>query len=62
MRFAFISFFITVFAAVAMAVAPLHSVIISFPNETPDVDNLLAKAKDAVRAAKGEITHEYSKS
>ncbi|PVI08639.1 hypothetical protein DM02DRAFT_608012 [Periconia macrospinosa] len=42
----------------AAAVVPMHSVIISFPAEAPD--HLLQKAKDAVIAAKGKITHEYS--
>ncbi|QDS76832.1 hypothetical protein FKW77_003020 [Venturia effusa] len=40
------------------AVAQQKSVIISFPNSTPD--NIVAQAKDAVIAAGGVITHEYN--
>jgi hypothetical protein len=61
MRFALFSIIIALFAAVTMAVAPeLHSVIISFPNETPD--HVVQSAKDMVLAGKGKITHEYSES
>ncbi|KAI9889085.1 MAG: hypothetical protein M1814_005809 [Vezdaea aestivalis] len=47
------------FAAVAQAVPPeTKSVLVSYPNDTPDY--ILSSAKDAVRAAGGIITHEYS--
>ncbi|KAF1844683.1 uncharacterized protein K460DRAFT_416067 [Cucurbitaria berberidis CBS 394.84] len=58
MRFALLSFFIALFAAFAMAVAPHRSVIISWPNETPD--HIVEEAKEAIRKAQGVITHEYN--
>ncbi|KAF2640779.1 hypothetical protein P280DRAFT_469489, partial [Massarina eburnea CBS 473.64] len=61
MRFTLFSFFVAaLFALTTMAVAPMHSVIISFPKDAPD--SLLQSAKDRVIAAKGTITHEYSRS
>jgi hypothetical protein len=41
-----------------MAVAPHKSVIMSWPNDTPD--SVVEEAKQAIIAAKGVITHEYS--
>ena len=59
MRFAFVTFLVTIFFVMTTAaVVPMHSVIISFPAEAPD--HLLQNAKDAVIAAKGKITHEYN--
>lgn len=58
MRFALAALFVAFFAAFAMAVAPLHSVIISFPADAPM--DLLDRAKQSVRDAKYEITHEYN--
>lgn len=60
MRFALFSLVLALLAAVAMSVAPLQPVIISFPKEAPN--DLLESAKKAVLDAKGKITHEYSKS
>ena len=59
MRFTLFSFIVTIFFAMTTAaVVPMHSVIVSFPADAPD--HLLQNAKDAVMAAKGKITHEYS--
>lgn len=58
MRFATLSVLTALFAATTMAVAPQRSVIISFPNETPD--HIVEEAKEAIRKAKGVIIHEYS--
>ncbi|CAO2648480.1 Nn.00g077470.m01.CDS01 [Neocucurbitaria sp. VM-36] len=58
MRFALLSLTIALLAAFAMAVAPQRSVIISWPNETPD--QVVEDAKEAIRKAKGVITHEYN--
>ncbi|OAL55337.1 hypothetical protein IQ07DRAFT_163406 [Pyrenochaeta sp. DS3sAY3a] len=58
MRFTLVSFLIAFLATFAMAVAPQRSVIISWPNETPD--HIVEEAKEAIRQAKGVITHEYN--
>ncbi|KAJ4378668.1 hypothetical protein N0V86_005539 [Didymella sp. IMI 355093] len=58
MRFATLSVLTALFAATTMAVAPQRSVIISFPNETPD--HIVEEAKEGIRKAKGVITHEYN--
>jgi hypothetical protein len=59
MRFTLFTLLVALFAAVAMAVPPkMISVIISFPNDTPD--HIVQSAKDMVTKAKGKITHEYS--
>ncbi|KAJ4987543.1 hypothetical protein SVAN01_07000 [Stagonosporopsis vannaccii] len=58
MRFATLSILTALFAATSMAVAPQRSVIISFPNETPD--HIVEEAKESIRKAKGVITHEYN--
>ncbi|KAF1961376.1 hypothetical protein CC80DRAFT_488666 [Byssothecium circinans] len=59
MRFTLFSLIVAaLFAMTTLAVAPMHSVIISFPKEAPD--SLLQSAKDQVVAAKGKITHEYN--
>ena len=39
------------------AVQPQKSVIVSYPNDTPD--GIVDQAKDAIIAAGGVITHEY---
>ena len=51
MRFALLSLCIALLAAFAMAVAPQRSVIISWPNETPD--QIVEDAKEAIKKAKG---------
>lgn len=52
MRFALLSFVATaLLAPLAMAVAPQRSVILSWPNETPD--QIVEDAKEAIRKAKG---------
>jgi hypothetical protein len=58
MRFATLSIIAALFAAVTMAAAPLRSVIISFPNDTPD--HVVEEAKEGIRKDNGVITHEYS--
>ncbi|KAI8943793.1 hypothetical protein NX059_001767 [Plenodomus lindquistii] len=58
MRFALFSLVIALLAAFAMAVAPHRSVIISWPKDTPD--KIIEEAKEAIRKAKGQITHEYN--
>jgi|TARA_R110002003_G_scaffold1048_18_gene22319 hypothetical protein len=58
MRFVLASIIIALLAAFAMAVAPHKSVIMSWPNDTPD--SVVEEAKQAIIAAKGVITHEYS--
>lgn len=37
---------------------PKKAVIVSYPDDTPD--NIVDQAKDAIKAAGGLITHEYS--
>jgi hypothetical protein len=59
MRFAITSLFVALLATFAMAVAPQKSVIMSWPNDTPD--SVVEAAKQAIIDAKGTITHEYSK-
>ncbi|KAF1990693.1 hypothetical protein K402DRAFT_389623 [Aulographum hederae CBS 113979] len=44
-------------AAFVMAAAPHKSVIISYPDGTPD--SVIAEAIKAIKAAGGVITHEY---
>lgn len=45
-------------ASVTMAVVqPQKSVIVSYPDNTPD--SVVDQAKDAIKAAGGFITHEY---
>ncbi|KAL6707044.1 hypothetical protein ACN47E_004796 [Coniothyrium glycines] len=58
MRFTILSLLLASLAAFAMAVAPQRSVIISWPNDTPD--HIVEDAKEAIRKAKGVITHEYN--
>ncbi|KAF2993179.1 hypothetical protein E8E13_001189 [Curvularia kusanoi] len=58
MRFATLSVLTALFAATTMAAAPMRSVIISFPNDTPD--HIVEEAKEGIRKAKGVITHEYN--
>lgn len=58
MRFALTSFFVALLAACAMASVPQKSVIMSWPNDTPD--SVVEAAKKAIIDAKGTITHEYS--
>ncbi|RMZ72845.1 ase inhibitor propeptide [Pyrenophora seminiperda CCB06] len=58
MRFIIFSLLVAFLATFAMADAPHRSVIISWPNETPD--EIVEQSKDAIRKAKGVITHEYT--
>jgi len=56
MKFTILS--ILAFITVVMAAAqPQKSVIVSYPNDTPD--NIVDQAKEAILAAGGVITHEY---
>ncbi|OCL08749.1 hypothetical protein AOQ84DRAFT_354327 [Glonium stellatum] len=57
MRLAIFSLLVVLLATYAMAVAPQKSVIVSYPDNTPD--SVLSKAKQAVVEAGGVITHEY---
>jgi hypothetical protein len=60
MKLAIFTFLFTLLSTTAMAVAPHKSVIISYPNDTPQsvVDEAMAKIeKDG-----GRITHKYSMS
>jgi len=60
MKLAIFTFLFTLLSTAAMAVAPHKSVIISYPNDTPQsvVDEAMAKIeKDG-----GRITHKYSTS
>ncbi|KAH7411905.1 hypothetical protein DE146DRAFT_258090 [Phaeosphaeria sp. MPI-PUGE-AT-0046c] len=58
MRFALTAFFVALLAAFAMAAETQKSVIMSWPNETPD--SVVEAAKQAIIDAKGTITHEYN--
>ncbi|EAT90867.1 hypothetical protein HBI56_217240 [Parastagonospora nodorum] len=58
MRFALTASFVALLATFAMAVAPQKSVIMSWPNDTPD--SVVQAAKQAIIDAKGTITHEYN--
>ncbi|KAF1944855.1 hypothetical protein EJ02DRAFT_70787 [Clathrospora elynae] len=58
MRYAPVSFFVALLATFAMAAAPQRSVIISWPNDTPD--EIVEQSKEAIRKAQGVITHEYN--
>ncbi|OCK91254.1 uncharacterized protein K441DRAFT_616419 [Cenococcum geophilum 1.58] len=57
MRLAIFSLLVALLAAYVMAVAPQKSVIVSYPDNTPD--SVLSKAKEAIVKAGGVITHEY---
>lgn len=52
MRTALIPLGVALFATVAMGLAPQRSVIISWPNDTPD--EIVEQSKEAIRKAKGE--------
>jgi hypothetical protein len=52
MRFAILTFLIALFATYAMAAAPQRSVIVSWPNDTPD--EIVEQSKEAIRKAKGK--------
>ncbi|KAB2105060.1 hypothetical protein AG0111_0g7062 [Alternaria gaisen] len=58
MRFAIFSFLVALLATLIMATAPHRSVIISWPKDTPD--EIVEQSKEAIRQAKGVITHEYN--
>jgi hypothetical protein len=50
----------SLFALITVALGatmPQKAVIVSYPDNTPDT--VLDKAKDAIKAAGGMITHEY---
>jgi hypothetical protein len=59
MRFALSTLFVALLVPFAMAFVPHKSVIMSWPNDTPD--SVVEAAKQAIIDAKGVITHEYSK-
>ena len=52
MRFTILSVFVALFATFVMATAPHRSVIISWPNDTPD--DIVEQSKDAIRKAQGK--------
>jgi hypothetical protein len=52
MRFTLFALVVALFATFAMAVAPHRSVIISWPNNTPD--EIVEQSKEAIRKAKGK--------
>jgi hypothetical protein len=56
MKLAVISI-LTFITMVLAAAQPQKSVIVSYPNDTPDT--IVDQAKDAIIAAGGVITHEY---
>ncbi|USP80472.1 uncharacterized protein yc1106_07746 [Curvularia clavata] len=58
MRSVILSLLVALLATLAMAAAPQRSVIISWPNDTPD--DIVEQSKEAIRKAKGVITHEYN--
>ncbi|KAF1810306.1 hypothetical protein P152DRAFT_401695 [Eremomyces bilateralis CBS 781.70] len=58
MKFPLFSLLLVLLAAFALATAPQKSVVISYPESTPD--HVLQQAKDAIQAAGGIITHEYN--
>ncbi|KAF2792153.1 hypothetical protein K505DRAFT_308170 [Melanomma pulvis-pyrius CBS 109.77] len=58
MRFAFFSFLLALVTASAMAVAPHKSVIISYPNDTPQ--SVVDDAMESIEKAGGKITHKYN--
>jgi len=58
MHFVLTTFVVALLATFAMASAPQKSVIMSWPNDTPD--SVVEAAKKAIIDAKGTITHEYS--
>ncbi|KAG9195691.1 hypothetical protein G6011_00812 [Alternaria panax] len=58
MRSAVFSLLVALLATVVMATAPHRSVIISWPKDTPD--EIVEQSKEAIRQAKGVITHEYN--
>ena len=45
-------------ATARAAKAPKKSILVTYPNETPE--HILEQAKDAIRKTGGFITHEYS--
>jgi hypothetical protein len=49
MKLLFIAFLFTILAALGAAVAPLKSVVVSYPEDTPD--HIVSQAKDAIWAA-----------
>ncbi|PMD26515.1 hypothetical protein NA56DRAFT_667788 [Hyaloscypha hepaticicola] len=56
MKLTILSIF-TLITMVLAALQPQKSVIVSYPNDTPD--SIVDQAKDAIIAAGGVITHEY---
>ncbi len=56
MKFTILSI-LTFITVVLAAAQPQKSVIVSYPNDTPD--SIVNQAKDAIVAAGGVITHEY---
>lgn len=58
MKFAIVTLLLSLFALTALAAPPQRSVIVSYPDDTPN--SVLDEAKAAVKQAGGMITHEYS--
>jgi hypothetical protein len=54
MRFAILTLLVALFATYVMAAAPQRSVIVSWPNDTPD--EIVEQSKEAIRKAKGKRT------
>ncbi|KAI9880473.1 MAG: hypothetical protein M1830_002825 [Pleopsidium flavum] len=52
-----LSVLIAICAVAVLGAAPQKSVVVSYPQDTPD--SVLTQAKDAIKAAGGMITHEY---
>jgi hypothetical protein len=52
MHFALFSLVVALLASFTMAVAPHRSVIVSWPNNTPD--EIVEQSKEAIRKAKGK--------
>lgn len=53
-----LSLLLTLLLAFTWATSPQRSVIVSYPDDTPD--SVLDEAKSAVKQAGGMIIHEYS--
>ena len=59
MRFALSALLLALLVVLAAATSPQRSVIVSYPDDTPD--SVLDEAKAAIKQAGGLVTHEYSK-
>ena len=59
MKSIYASLLLAVFTIFAYATSPMRSIIVSYPEGTPD--SVLSEAKSAIKSAGGMITHEYSR-